>query len=155
MSNAKNAFVIDLPDNDPDVEDLMALKRVKDAISKKKKALKEKDWNAKHPNLVEMVEQYRRRKIQASDEKTEDGKIKLDLAPPVKPNVEIEEPKRTKRIEIQLSEVKEKQEPARKEPPKQEQPKQEQPKPVENFNKVIEKKAVPIPKFNAATGTFF
>lgn len=107
MTNTKNCFQVDIPANDPDMEDLMALKRVKDAISKKKKQLKEKDWNNKHPSLVELVEKYRRGKIKVEG-KTEEGKIKLDLERS-KPNVEIDEKPLTRKVdvEIKVNEVKE------------------------------------------------
>ena len=42
--NTKNQFVVDEEKHKDDMQDLMALKRVKDAISKKKREIKDKDY---------------------------------------------------------------------------------------------------------------
>ncbi len=86
--NTKNAFNIDsVPDDDHDLEDLRALKKVKAEISKKKRALKDKQFLAEHPDLVSMVSEHRRRKVTRAEEPTEEGKVKLDVKAE-KPNVE-------------------------------------------------------------------
>lgn len=76
--NSRNDFVVDVPDNDPDILDLLALKRVKEAISKKKKDIKEKDWSAKHPDLHDMVQAYRKRTMKVAD-KDENGVMKVKI----------------------------------------------------------------------------
>ena len=78
--NTKNNFVVDVPDDDADLEDLRALQKVKQEISKKKRALKDKDYLSKHPDLSEIVQDYRRRKVKKGEPKEEDGKIPLEVA---------------------------------------------------------------------------
>ena len=69
---SKNEFVIDtIANDDADLEDLRALKKVKDEISKKKKALKDKDYLNKHPDLEELVQKHRRKKIAKKEPKPE------------------------------------------------------------------------------------
>ena len=104
MSNTKNCFQVDLPDNDPDMEDLRALKKVKDAISKKKKEIKEKDWNNKHPKLTELVDYYRRRTLHVGEERP-DGKIPITLQKnEVKEDVKesLDEKPTTRKIEVEI-----------------------------------------------------
>lgn len=50
--NLRNAFDIDLPEDDPDLQELIALKTIKSAISKKKKALKDKNFEVHHPAVA-------------------------------------------------------------------------------------------------------
>lgn len=82
---SKNEFVIDtIPNDDADLEDLRALKKVKDEISKKKRALKDKDYLNKHPDLEELVQKHRRKKISKKEpepevEKKEDQKVELEV----------------------------------------------------------------------------
>ena len=82
---SKNEFVIDtIPNDDADLEDLRALKKVKDEISKKKKALKDKDYLNKHPDLEELVQKHRRKKISKKEpepeaEKKEAQKVELEV----------------------------------------------------------------------------
>ena len=65
---SKNEFLIDSIENDDaDLEDLRALKKVKDEISKKKRALKDKDYLNKHPDLEELVQKHRRKKISVKE----------------------------------------------------------------------------------------
>jgi hypothetical protein len=69
---SKNEFVIDtISDDDNDLEDLRALKKVKDEISKKKRALKDKDYLNRHPDLEELVQKHRRKKIAVKQPKPE------------------------------------------------------------------------------------
>jgi hypothetical protein len=82
---SKNEFVIDtIPNDDEDLEDLRALKKVKDEISKKKRALKDKDYLNKHPDLEELVQKHRRKKISKKEpepevEKKEEKAQKVEL----------------------------------------------------------------------------
>ena len=102
---SKNEFVIDtIPNDDADLEDLRALKKVKDEISKKKRALKDKDFLNKHPDLEELVQKHRRKKISVkepepeAEEKEEkpkkvelevtETKAKVDLKRPPTPTVD-------------------------------------------------------------------
>ena len=65
---SKNEFVIDsIPNDDADLEDLRALTKVKAEISKKKRALKDKDYLNKHPDLEELVQKHRRKKISVKE----------------------------------------------------------------------------------------
>ena len=102
---SKNEFVIDtIANDDADLEDLRALKKVKDEISKKKRALKDKDYLNKHPDLEELVQKHRRKKISVkepepeAEEKEEkpkkvelevkETKAKVDLKRPPTPTVD-------------------------------------------------------------------
>ena len=79
--NTKNTFVVDEDVNHEDLQDLQALKRVKDAISKKKKEIKDKDYLAKHPDLQDIVNAHRSRRVKTRKPDKEGGKIKLELQP--------------------------------------------------------------------------
>ena len=60
--STRNCFTVDIPKDDEDMQELETLYKVKAAISKKKKALKERDWSDKHPDLVNIVNDYRSRR---------------------------------------------------------------------------------------------
>ena len=85
--NCKAQFVVDEEKHKEEMEDLYALKKVKDAISKKKKEIKDKDFLEKHPKLKDLVQSHRRRKIEVDKTKNEGGKIPLKVS---HPRVEIE-----------------------------------------------------------------
>jgi len=86
---SKNEFVIDsIPNDDEDLEDLRALTKVKAEISKKKRALKDKDYLNKHPDLEELVQKHRRKKIavkepeadtEAEPKKDKPKKVELEV----------------------------------------------------------------------------
>ena len=80
--NTKNQFVVDEEKHKDDMQDLMALKRVKDAISKKKREIKDKDYLSKHPDLQDLVNAHRSRKITTKPPEKEGGKVKLELEEP-------------------------------------------------------------------------
>ena len=77
--NTRNEFVVDDAKHHEDLQDLAALKRVKDAISKKKRQIKDKDYLNKHPDLQDLVDAHRTRKIVRKEPDKEGGKIKLEL----------------------------------------------------------------------------
>ena len=87
--NTRAQFVVDEDKQKEEMEDLYALKKVKDAISKKKKQIKDKDWLDKHPKLKDLVQSHRRRKIEA-EEPAESGKIPLKVTHP-KVQVELDD----------------------------------------------------------------
>lgn len=88
---SKNEFVIDtIANDDADLEDLRALKKVKDEISKKKRALKDKDYLNKHPDLDDLVQKHRRKKISVKEPEAE---AKSDKAPSRKVELEVTETK--------------------------------------------------------------
>ena len=110
---SKNAFVIDnVKDDDNDLEDLRALQQVKQEISRKKKLLKDKSYLAAHPDLEELVQQHRRKKIEVKvpdtveEEPEEQPEPKGRLAKAKKVQLEVKETK----AEIQIKKPK-KQEP--------------------------------------------
>lgn len=80
--NTKNQFVVDEEKHKDDMQDLMALKRVKDAISKKKREIKDKDYLSKHPDLQDLVDAHRARKVTTKPPEKEGGKVKLELEDP-------------------------------------------------------------------------
>ncbi len=88
--NAKNSFVIDsLPDDDIDLEELRQLRKVKAAISRKKKELKKKDFDAKHPGIALL------RKDLEEKKQVKQEPIKLDVRlrnPPAEPKESKPEP---------------------------------------------------------------
>mgnify|MGYP003638990656 FL=1 len=99
--NTRNEFVVDDAKHHEDLQDLAALKRVKDAISKKKRQIKDKDYLNKHPDLQDLVDAHRTRKIVRKEPDKEGGKIKLELQekqsvkadlgqPPPKPKPEVD-----------------------------------------------------------------
>ena len=90
--NTKNTFVVDNDVNHEELQDLAALKRVKDAISKKKKEIKDKDWLNKHPDLQELVNAHRSRKIKTKPPEKEGEKIKLELQPEKPVNADLGKP---------------------------------------------------------------
>ena len=70
---SKNSFVIDnVKDDDNDLEDLRALQQVKQEISRKKKLLKDKDYLAAHPDVEELVQKHRRKKIEVKADTVEE-----------------------------------------------------------------------------------
>tara|TARA_R110001606_G_scaffold36852_2_gene105161 strand:+ start:2686 stop:3165 length:480 start_codon:yes stop_codon:yes gene_type:complete len=85
--NCKAQFVVDEEKHKEELEDLYALKKVRDAISKKKKEIKDKDFLQKHPKLKDLVQSHRRRKIEADKPAKEGGKIPLNVT---HPKVEVE-----------------------------------------------------------------
>jgi hypothetical protein len=80
--NTKNQFVVDEEKHRDDLQDLAALKRVKDAISKKKREIKDKDYLSKHPDLQDLVDAHRARKVTTKPPEKEGGKVKLELEEP-------------------------------------------------------------------------
>ena len=101
--NTKNNFVVDVPDDDADLEDLRALQKVKQEISKKKRALKDKDYLNKHPNLTEIVQDYRRRKVKKGEPKKEGDKIPLEVSETkVDADLEVKPIKKTAEIDYDL-----------------------------------------------------
>jgi hypothetical protein len=88
--NTKASFVVDEEKHKEEMEDLYALKKVKDAISKKKKEIKDKDFLEKHPKLKDIVQSHRRRKIEMEKPKEEGAKIPLKTSHP-KVEVELDE----------------------------------------------------------------
>ena len=135
----KNAFDVDIPKNDPDMEELATLYRVKQAISSKKKELKERDWNNKHPNLVDLVDQHRKRKVECTlkDEQTKQTK----QAKPAKP--EPAKPEQAKPVPVPV--------PAKPVPVPVPVPA----KPVEQFNKSIATPVEPVSYVAGANGKWF
>jgi len=87
--NTKASFVVDEEKHKAEMEDLYALKQVKDAISKKKKEIKDKDFLEKHPKLRDVVQAHRRRKIEMEKPKEEGAKIPLKIS---HPKVEVDIP---------------------------------------------------------------
>jgi len=87
--NTKASFVVDEEKHKEEMEDLYALKKVKDAISKKKKEIKDKDFLEKHPKLKDIVQAHRRRKIEIEKPKEEGEKIQLKVS---HPKIEVEIP---------------------------------------------------------------
>lgn len=164
--NTKNNFVVDVPDDDADLEDLRALQKVKQEISKKKRALKDKDYLSKHPDLSEIVQDYRRRKVKKGEPKEEDGKIPLEVAETkVDADLELKPIKKTTEIDYDLlaEKVADKVKYNRRKNRKVEDilpPIPEKESPTEEFNKTIPKteepKAPPKPKLTIMTnGKFF
>ena len=90
--NTKNTFVVDEESNHDDLQDLKALKRVKDAISKKKKEIKDKDFLAKHPDLQDVVNAHRSRKVKTKKPDKDGDKIKLELQPETEVKVDLGKP---------------------------------------------------------------
>jgi hypothetical protein len=90
--NTKNTFVVDEDVNHDDLQDLKALKRVKDAISKKKKEIKDKDFLAKHPDLQDIVNAHRSRKVKTKKPEKEGDKIKLELQPETEVKADLGKP---------------------------------------------------------------
>lgn len=147
---SKNAFVIDnVKDDDADLEDLRALQQVKQEISRKKKVLKDKNYLAAHPDLEELVQKHRRKKIEVKipdtidEEPEEQPEPKGRLAKAKKIKLEVKETK----ADIQIKKPK-KQEPIdydiladklvsrmRKKKPKPAEPKQE-PKPEREVKEI-------------------
>lgn len=148
MPNTKNAFnIADVPDDDHDLEDLRALKKVKEEIAKKKRALKDKQFLAEHPDLVSMVSEHRRRKITQAEEPTEEGKIKLDVKAekPKVDNVKLSKPKQEpidydKLANLVVSEMNKQKDDFDFLAPKPKPTKEKQ------FNETIEKKVKNMPK---------
>ena len=96
---SKNSFVIDnVKDDDNDLEDLRALQQVKQEISRKKKLLKDKDYLAAHPDIEELVQKHRRKKIEVKadtveEEPEEQQEPKGRLAKAKKVQLEVKETK--------------------------------------------------------------
>ena len=97
--NCKAQFIVDEEKHKEDMEDLYALKKVKDAISKKKKQIKDKDFLEKHPKLKDLVQSHRRRKIEMDKPKKEGGKIPLKVSHP-RVEIELEEIAKPKDLDI-------------------------------------------------------
>ena len=165
--NTKNAFNISsVPDDDHDLEDLRALKKVKEEIAKKKRALKDKQFLADHPDLVSMVSEHRRRKITQAEQPTEEGKIKLDVKAekPKVDNVKLTKPKQEsidydKLANLVVAEMNKQKDDLDFLTPKA----RSKPKPTKEkqFNETIEKKVKDMPKVEPiktvvmTNGTFF
>jgi len=63
--NLRNAFDVNdipSPDEDPEIQELVALKTIKSAISKKKRNLKQKAFEKNHPALVMLQNEIERKK---------------------------------------------------------------------------------------------
>ena len=80
--NTKNQFVVDEEKHNDEMQDLIALKRVKDAISKKKREIKDKDYLTKHPDLQDLVNAHRSRKVTTKPPEKEGDKVKLEVEEP-------------------------------------------------------------------------
>lgn len=53
--NPRNAFILDsIPDDDIDIQELKKLEKIKLAIKLKKKTLKQKNFDAKHPEIANL-----------------------------------------------------------------------------------------------------
>ena len=77
---SKNEFVIQtINDDDDDLEDLRALQKVKNEISKKKKTLKDREYLNQHPDLDSLVKEHRRKKIEVKLPSSPEDKIELKL----------------------------------------------------------------------------
>jgi len=77
---SKNEFVIQtINDDDDDLEDLRALQKVKNEISKKKKTLKDREFLNQHPDLDSLVKEHRRKKIEVKLPSSSSDKIELKL----------------------------------------------------------------------------
>ena len=152
--NTKASFIVDEEKYKEEMEDLYALKKVKDAISKKKKEIKDKDFLQKHPKLKDLVQAHRRRKIEMEKPKEEGDRIVLKTSHP-KVEVEIpDKPIAKPKADLDIDEIVEKVEKKMKikkqisDPIKSDV---ELPKPSaeERFNKVVAK-APPAPKLTVA-----
>jgi len=153
--NTKNNFVVDVNSSDDDLEDLRALQKVKQEISKKKRTLKDKSYLAQHPNLQEIVQDHRRRKVKKGEPK-EGGKIPLELKETkVEADLELKPIRKEREIDYDLLAEKV----ASKMQSKKEKPKPSFPidipeelpdTPTEKFNKSLPKtqepSAPPVPK---------
>lgn len=58
--NTRNAFVVDLPEDDPDLQELNQLYKIKQQISKTKKRAKAKSFEANYPDIAELKRQLER-----------------------------------------------------------------------------------------------
>ena len=94
--NTKNQFVVDEEKHKDDMQDLMALKRVKDAISKKKREIKDKDYLSKHPDLQDLVNAHRSRKVTTKEPEKEGDKVKLEVEDPKPVKADLGEPPKPK-----------------------------------------------------------
>jgi len=90
--NTKNNFVVDEDLNHEEQQDLGALKRVKDAISKKKRYIKDKDRVKNHPDLQDAVNAHRTRRVKTKKPEKEGGKIQLELQPERKVDADLGKP---------------------------------------------------------------
>tara|TARA_B100000424_G_C22929618_1_gene494568 strand:- start:1026 stop:1571 length:546 start_codon:yes stop_codon:yes gene_type:complete len=90
--NTKNNFVVDEDLNHEELQDLVALKRVKDAISKKKRQIKDKNWLDNHPDLQEIVNSHRARRVKTKKPEKEGDKIQLELQPERKVDADLGKP---------------------------------------------------------------
>jgi hypothetical protein len=165
--NTKNTFVVDEDVNHDDLQDLQALKRVKDAISKKKKEIKDKDYLAKHPDLQDIVNAHRARRVKTRKPDKEGGKIKLELQPeaevkadlgkPIAKAPEVDYDKLADVIAEKMTAKKAKSKPPAHEPLSEDdsgdepEPPKPEPTPTERFNKKIEQ-APPKIKHTVAVG---
>ena len=140
--NTKNNFVVDVPSSDDDLEDLRALQKVKQEISKKKRALKDKDYLSKHPDLQQIVQDHRRRKVKKGEPK-EDGKVPLEVTETkVKAEKVADKMKSNRRARRKDADIIPEEPPAKPDTP------------TEKFNKTLPKteepKAPPVPKLTIA-----
>jgi len=94
--NTKNQFVVDEEKHKDDMQDLIALKRVKDAISKKKREIKDKDYLSKHPDLQDLVNAHRSRKVTTKPPEKEGEKVKLEVEDPKPVKADLGEPPKPK-----------------------------------------------------------
>ena len=94
--NTKNQFVVDEEKHKDDMQDLIALKRVKDAISKKKREIKDKDYLSKHPDLQDLVDAHRSRKVTTKEPEKEGDKVKLEVEDPKPVKADLGEPPKPK-----------------------------------------------------------
>jgi hypothetical protein len=159
--NTKNNFVVDVSSSDDDLEDLRALQKVKQEISKKKRALKDKDYLAKHPDLQQIVQDHRRRKVKKG-KPNEDGKVPLEVTETkVKADLELKPIKKEKELDYDLlaEKVADKMKSNRRARRKDadiipEEPPAKPDTPTEKFNKTLPKteepKAPPVPKLTIA-----
>jgi hypothetical protein len=170
--NTKNTFVVDEDLNHDDLQDLQALMRVKKAISSKKREIKDKDYLAKHPDLQDVVNAHRSRKVKTKKPEKEGGKIQLELQPepkvkadlgkPIAKPAEVDYDKLANVIAEKMTAKKAKSKPPVKMPVYAEalehseddsgdEPEPPKPTPTEQFNKKIEQ-APPKIKHTVAVG---
>lgn len=62
--NPRNAFILDqIPDDDVDLEELKQLQKIKIAIRQKKKDLKQKNFDNKHPEIANLRKRMEKDKV--------------------------------------------------------------------------------------------
>ena len=168
--NTKNTFVVDEDVNHDDLQDLQALMRVKKAISSKKREIKDKDFLAKHPDLQDVVNAHRSRKVKTKKPDKEGDKIKLelqaepkvkaDLGKPVAKPAEVDYDKLAEKLAEKMTAKKAKSKPpvevlSEDDSGDEPEPPKPKPTPTEQFNKKIEQAPPKIQHTVAVGGKWF